>query len=321
MENSAEARAEAQTESQTEPQAEAPTPTLTLEAVPVGAPLAWPISDSDGTLLFAAGTILATTDERTFLFDNFHPHRGDLLDAATQPELQTDHPTDTTGKLTLRDMHLTIGALIGVRSQLGSGAPMHPCRIIGFAPNHALFVTPPLQEGRILPLGLGENVEIVAIASHAVFRFVCTVEAVCRAPFDYVVLSKPGVIRRLRERKSIRVHAHLAVRFGIGETGDSYEGLGLAKSISADGMSLTASWTLGAVGERLRVAFCLKSAEQQTEIETTAVIRNVQKGSAPGEPSTHGLELDQLDVAQQMAMKVFVFDRQDDVQYWSNGSS
>ena len=192
-------------------------------------------------------------------------------------------------------------------------------RIIGFAPNHSLFVTPPMHEGRMLPLGVGENIEIVAIASHAVFRFVCTIEAICRAPFDYVVLSKPGVIRRLRERKSIRVHAHLPVRFGIGETGDSYDGLGLAKSISALGMSLAASWTLGAVGERLRIAFSLKSAEMQTEIETTAVIRNVQKGSAPGEPSTHGLELDQLDAAQQMAMKVFVFDRQDDVVYWSSG--
>lgn len=309
MENPTEAQAEAQTVP--------PTPALTLDAVPVGAPLDWPIADSDGTLLFASGTILATTDERKFLFDNFHPHRGDLLDTPPQPEPQPDHPA--AGSLTLKDMHLTIGALVGVRSQLGSGAPMHPCRIIGFAPNHALFVTPPLQDGRILPLRSGENIEIVAIASHAVFRFVCTVEAVCRAPFDYVVLSKPGVIRRLRERKSIRVHAHLAVRFGIGETGDSYEGLGLAKSISALGMSLTASWTLGAVGERLRVAFCLKSAELQTAIETTAVIRNVQKGRAPGEPSTHGLELDQLDAAQQMAMKVFVFDRQDDVQYWSNG--
>ncbi|CAE6778713.1 hypothetical protein R75461_04169 [Paraburkholderia nemoris] len=308
---------ENQTEAQAEAQATAPTPSLTLEAVPVGTPLDWPIADATGTLLFAAGTILATTDERQFLFANFHPHRGDLLEKAPQPEPQADQPT--TASLTLKDMHLTIGALVGVRSQLGSGAPMHPCRIIGFAPNHALFVTPPLQDGRILPLRLGENIEIVAIASHAVFRFVCTVESVCRAPFDYVVLSKPGVIRRLRERKSIRVHAHLPVRFGIGETGDSYDGLGLAKSISALGMSLAASWTLGAVGERLRIAFNLKSAEMQTEIETTAVIRNVQKGSAPGEPSTHGLELDQLDAAQQMAMKVFVFDRQDDVQYWSNG--
>jgi c-di-GMP-binding flagellar brake protein YcgR len=315
MENPAEDQPEAQAESQPPSQS----PLLTLEAVPIASPLDWPIADSDGTLLFAAGTILATTDERKFLFDNFNPHRGDLLDTTTQPEPPTDHPANTTDNLTLKDMHLTIGALIGVRSQLGSGAPMHPCRIIGFAPNHALFVTPPLQDGRILPLRLGENIEIVAIASHAVFRFVCTVESVCRAPFDYVVLSKPGVIRRLRERKSIRVHAHLAVRFGIGETGDSYEGLGLAKSISALGMSLTTPWTLGEVGERLRVAFCLRSAVLPTEIETTAVIRNVQKGRTPGEPSTHGLEFDQLDAAQQMAMKVFVFDRQDDVQYWSNG--
>ena len=175
---------ENQTEAQAEAQATAPTPSLTLEAVPVGTPLDWPIADATGTLLFAGGAILATTDERKFLFDNFHPHRGDLLAKAPQPEPQTDHPANTTGDLTLKDMHLTIGALVGVRSQLGSGAPMHPCRIIGFAPNHALFVTPPLQDGRILPLRLGENIEIVAIASHAVFRFVCTVESVCRAPFD-----------------------------------------------------------------------------------------------------------------------------------------
>jgi c-di-GMP-binding flagellar brake protein YcgR len=321
MENPAENQPKAQAEESqpTNPAPASPPSPLTLDAVPVGIPLDWPIADSDGTLLFASGTLLATTDERQFLFDNFHPYRGDLLDPGTQPAPQTNHPADTADNLTLKDMHLTIGALIGVRSQLGSGAPMHPCRIIGFAPNHSLFVTPPLQDGRILPLRLGENIEIVAIASHAVFRFVCTVESVCRAPFDYVVLSKPGVIRRLRERKSIRVHAHLAVRFGIGETGDSYQGLGVAKSISALGMSLTTPWTLGAVGERLRVAFCLRSAVLPTEIETTAVIRNVQKGRAPGEPSTHGLEFDQLDVAQQMAMKVFVFDRQDDVEYWSNG--
>jgi hypothetical protein len=46
----------------------------------------------------------------------------------------------------------------------------------------------------------------------------------------------------------------------------------------------------------------------------------VQKGVA-GEPAVHGLELDRLDMGQQMAMKVFVFDRQDDVLYWTNGSN
>jgi c-di-GMP-binding flagellar brake protein YcgR len=295
------------------------TPTLNPDKVPVGTPLDWPIVDADGTLLFARGTVLATTDERNFLFGHFRPQRGDLLDTAARASPQAEPQADPDGELTLKDMHLEIGALIGMRSQLGSGGPMHPCRIIGFAPNHSLFVTPPMHDGRMLPLGVGENIEIVAIASHAVFRFVCTIEAICRTPFDYVVLSKPGVVRRLRERKSIRVRAHLAVRFGIGATGESYEGLGLAKGISALGMSLAASWTLGAVGDRLRVAFRLKSKDLDTEIETTAVIRNVQKGSGPGEPSTHGLELDQLDPSQQMAMKVFVFDRQDDLVYWSTG--
>lgn len=294
-------------------------PTLTRDNVPVGVPLEWPIVDADGTLLFTSGTILATTDERNFLFGHFHPQRGDFPYAATQSLPESDAPSDPGSPLTLKDMHLEIGALVGVRPQVGSGAPMHPCRIIGFAPNHALFVTPPMHDGRMLPLGLSENIEIVAIASHAVFRFVCTVEAICRSPFDYVVLSRPGVIRRLRERKSIRVRTHLAVRFGIGQSGESYEGLGLAKGVSALGMSLVASWTLGAVGDQLRLAFRLKSNDLDMEIETTAVIRNVQKGSAPGEPSIHGLELDQLNATQQMAMKVFVFDRQDDVVYWSSG--
>ncbi|SIT39765.1 Type IV pilus assembly PilZ [Paraburkholderia ribeironis] len=302
-----------------ETSSDARSPALSPDAVPVGTPLAWPIVGADGTLLFAAGTILATTDERNFLFAHFQPQRGDLLDTDTKLPPISTQPADAASELTIKDMHLEIGALIGVRSQLASGAPMHPCRIIGFAPNHALFITPPLQQGRMAPLAPGENIELVAIASQAVFRFVCTVEAICRSPFDYVVLSKPGAIRRLRERKSIRVHTHLAVRFGIGETGGSYEGLGLAKGISALGMSLMTSWTLGVVGERLRLAFHLKSAEFDTQIETTAIIRNVQKGAGPGEPSNHGLELDRLDTAQQMAMKVFVFDRQDDVLYWSNG--
>jgi c-di-GMP-binding flagellar brake protein YcgR len=292
---------------------------LSLDTVPVGTPLDWPIVDNDGTLLFDAGAILVSVEERKFLFDNFRPQRGDVVEVSGSTGADGSARHDTSDPLSVKDMHLTIGALIGVRQHIGSAAPMHPCRIIGFAPNEALFATPPLFEGKHLPLGVGENVEIVAIASQAVFRFVCTVEAVCQSPFDYIVLSKPGVIRRLRERKSIRVRARLAVRYGIGETGNAYEGIGLAKGISALGMSLSASWPLGQIGDRIRVAFQLKSKDLDTFIETGAVIRNVQKGVA-GEPAVHGLELDRLDVAQQMAMKVFVFDRQDDVLYWTNGN-
>jgi c-di-GMP-binding flagellar brake protein YcgR len=80
-----------------------------------------------------------------------------------------------------------------------------------------------------------------------------------------------------------------------------------------------APWALGAVGDRLRVAFRLRSEEMDTKIQTTAVIRNLQKSTGADTSSVHGLEFDQLEPAQQIALKVFVFDRQDDVQQWSHG--
>ncbi|MFM0084437.1 flagellar brake protein [Paraburkholderia sediminicola] len=209
---------------------EAPTGLLSADAVPIGTPLEWPIVDADGTLLFDHGAIVIGVGERNFLFNQFKPRRGDLVDAHQPYPAPGSTGSDGPGELTVRDMQLATGALIGLRLQVGTGGPMHPCRIIGFAPNQALFATPPRVDGCILPLVTGENVEIVAIASQAVFRFICTVEAVCQLPFDYIVLSKPGAIRRLRQRKSIRVRAHLAVRYGINPTGDTYEGRGSRKA-------------------------------------------------------------------------------------------
>ncbi|ACC72315.1 flagellar brake protein [Paraburkholderia phymatum] len=295
---------------------------LAPDAVPVGEPLAFPVVDSDGMLLFDRGAVVIGAEEHRFLFQHFKPQRGDLSevpqDGAAAP-LSTAKQQADADSLALKDMHLTIGALIGVRSQVGMGAPMHPSRIIGFAPNESLFVTPPLVDGKAMQLAVGENIEIVAIASQAVFRFVCTVDSVCLVPFHYLVLSKPGAVRRLRERKSVRVRANLPLRFGIDANGTGYESLGLVQSVSAMGMSFAAPWTVGEVGKRIRVAFALRSKDLETSIETTAIIRNVQAGSSPGDPITHGIEFEKLDQVEQMALKVYVFDRIDDVIFWTSG--
>jgi hypothetical protein len=295
---------------------------LTPDAVPVGTPLEFSIVDSNGALLFERGAIVIGADEHRFLFQNFKPQRGDVNSAADTDDATAANPAARPAEadtLTLKEMHLTIGALIGVRSQIGMGAPMHPSRIIGFAPNESLFVTPPLVDGKPMSLSVGENVEIVAIASQAVFRFVCTVDSVCQVPFHYLVLSKPGVVRRLRERKSVRVRASLPLRFGIDADGSGYESLGLVQSVSAMGMSFAAPWAVSEVGKRLRVEFRLQSKDMDTRIEATAIIRNVQPGSKPGDLTTHGIEFEQLGQVEQMALKVYVFDRIDDVIFWTSG--
>ncbi|WP_322042392.1 flagellar brake protein [Paraburkholderia sp. J67] len=290
---------------------------LTLADIPLGQPLDWPLVDADGTLLLDSGATLVGEMERDFLFRHFAPQRGDLA-APASVNAKAEEPD---AALSVRDLHLTIGALMGLRPQQGaSGAPMHPCKLIGVAPNEAVFVTLPYVDRRPIEVTPGENVEMVAIASHAVYRFVCTIHAMYQAPLGYLLLSKPANIRMLRERKSIRVRAQFPVRYGIGEDSEGYQGVALARGISALGLSIAAPWALAKVGERLRVAFRLRSGELDTTIETSAVVRNVLPAEGAEPLITLGLELDSLSPADQMAMKVFVFDRQDDVLYWTGSS-
>ncbi|MBN3851673.1 flagellar brake protein [Paraburkholderia sp. Ac-20342] len=279
--------------------------------VRVGTPLAWPVVDTDGALLFGQGTTLIDTAEREFLFKNFQPQRGDL--PVSRPVSSAAGPTAHVGQpITPAEMKLGIGALLGLRPQIGMGRAMHSSRVIGFAPHQALFVTPPWSDGQPVPLARGEQVEVVAIASHAVFWFVCTVDAVCRDPFSYLVLSPPGTIRRLRERRAQRVPVRLAVRYGTDVASASCDSVGVARDLSVLGMSLAAFRSLGEPGEHLCVAFRLRMDDTDVEIQTAAVIRNVHwDASKPGDETIHGLEFASLQPSQQTALKNFVFDRQD----------
>lgn len=279
--------------------------------LPIGEPLGWPVIDSDESLLLAAGNILHDEAQRNFLFSHFQPRRGDTTG-------QRNRNQDTvSGGAKLESMHLSIGALLGMRSQIGMGRAMHASRVIGVSPGRALFVTPPMAGRQPVGVTPGENVEIVAIATQAVFWFVCTVEAVCTYPFDYLVLSEPGNIRRLRERKAVRVRTRLAVRHGTDLTGGTLDRMGIGFDLSVFGMSLAASAPLGRIGERLCVAFHITTQSFDAEFQSVAIIRNVQPGEAPDSLCKHGLEFEGVGAEQQIALKTFVFDRQDAISYWA----
>jgi c-di-GMP-binding flagellar brake protein YcgR len=284
---------------------------LAGEELPIGEPLPWRVLDEDGSVLLRAGTVLCREAQRNFLLSHFHPRRGDAA------EFQEKSRSAEANPVTLDDMHLTIGALLGMRSQIGMGRAMHASRVIGFSPSHKLFVTPPTVGGQPVTLMPGENVEIVAVTTQAVFWFVCTVETVCTHPFEYLVLSAPGNIRQLRERKAVRVRTHLAVRHGIDLTGVALDGMGVGCDLSVFGMSLATTAPIGRVGERVRVALQLTTQSVDTEFTAVAVIRNVQTGTAPAALCTHGLEFEGLSSEQELALKAFVFDKQDAISYWA----
>ncbi|SOE68502.1 c-di-GMP-binding flagellar brake protein YcgR, contains PilZNR and PilZ domains [Burkholderia sp. OK233] len=284
---------------------------LQPDEVPVGMPLDWPVVGADGMPLLDRGAILARREDRDFLFRHFQPRRDDR-GAQPAPAAPSSDAIDPHAPVTIEDLGLSIGMRLGMRPQIGMGREMHASRVIGFALHHALFVTPLLINGQPLALAPGEQLEVVAIASRAVFLFVCTVEAVCTSPFPYLVLSEPGAIRRLRMRRSVRVRVRLAVRYttvATGATGSTYEGLGVTHDLSPLGMSLAVPAALGQPGDHVHVAFRIRMDDINLDIEAVAVLRSVQTGQAPDGLTVHGLEFDQLEPTQQIALKCFVLER------------
>jgi c-di-GMP-binding flagellar brake protein YcgR len=287
---------------------DAPVTLLQPNDVPIGTPLDWPIVDACGVLLFERGATLLQAEDRTFLFQHFQPHRGDL-DAKPALPSSTDDPANQQEPLTVKDLDLTIGMSLGIRAKVGKGGPMHSSKLIGLAQNHTLFAMSPLQAGQPLSFRQGEQIEVVAVSVRAVFLFLCAVDTVCSAPFNYLILSEPCAIRRLRSRKSARTRVKLAVRYAVAITGTDYEGLGIGYDISPLGMSLAASIELGKVGDRLRVGFRIKTDEFNLDIDAIAYVRNVQKAEPSDGLIVHGIEFDQLEPEHQIALKCFILDQ------------
>jgi hypothetical protein len=299
------------------------TPTLSPSArllpddVPVGEPLAWSIVTADGVLLLEMGAIIPSEAARSFLFAHFEPFREDAARgvaggdgahsfAPTSPDISND-------PFTLDDIGLKIGARLGVRRQAATA--MYSSRVIGFSsagPHRprAVFVTQPVMSGNEpLDLTRGDEVELVAITPRAVFHFVCTVDAVCRDPFDYFVLSEPGSIRRLRSRRFMRMPTHLPARFADADSGNAPLELGLVRDISPFGMSLAVHEPRAKLGDRLRVSFHFNTDETDVEVDCRAIVRHVNPADANGAQGAYGLEFESLDPSQRIALKSFMAEK------------
>ncbi|SAK65325.1 type IV pilus assembly protein PilZ [Caballeronia hypogeia] len=275
--------------------------------IPLNASLEWPIVAADGALLFDIGGIVPGAAAREFMFRHFEPHR---LLAEHKPNVP-DEEAVKDGPLTLDDIGLTIGARVGLRGTGGTGSAMYASRVIGFSTprrngERSLFVTQPLMAGfDPLDLGLGEQVDLVALTGRGVFRFACTVDATCREPFNYAVLSAPGAIRRLRTRKFARMPTRLAAHFAAqGESGAMQ--LGRVSDISPYGMSLTVALAAAHIGDRLQLSFQFKTDGVEVKIDTIAIVRHVGTQDPADGSAAYGLEFESLEPSQRIALKSFM---------------
>lgn len=284
---------------------------LMPEDIPLGEALPWAIVDRNGEPLLAKGDIVPTPAGRDWLFTSFAPHRVANLgtddmtdgDAASPPQVLTDNtPAPQYG---LNDLNLRPGDWLQIQLPPGVGSQRVRTRVIGHAPNHMLFVTTPTGRAAPPTLQPSERLELWTFSGEDIFHFVCTVERVERAPFDYVVLSAPAQIRRKVLRRSQRVPARLIVSVQSAAAGEAHQ-LALLQDVSAEGVSLLANEPLGTPGDTLQLAFRVRVGDIDMPIAAAGTIRGVQQGD---DGHLHGIELPLLEPAHYVALKCYVYER------------
>jgi hypothetical protein len=287
---------------------------LSPNDVPVGEPLAWSIVNANGALLIESGSTLPSEIARTFLFENFEPFKfeeaaGDVAnDSAHTAHATAEASEDESAEhLTLDTIGLKIGARLGLRA--GPGSAMYSSRVIGFSTPgahraRAVFITQPVISGhQPLNLARGEQVELVALTTRSVFQFACTVDAVCHEPFHYLVLSEPGIIRRLRARKFMRVTTRMPAHFFNTDSGERTLQLGLIRDISPFGMSLGVAEPNAKLGDRLHLSFRFSTDDTDVNIDCDAIVRHVHGVDAKGNNGAYGLEFEKLEPSHRIALK------------------
>ncbi|CAN0625610.1 Type IV pilus assembly PilZ [Burkholderia multivorans] len=265
-------------------------------------PLEFDLYDRSGVALLPAGATLGSAAQQDFLFRRFKPARKGEAGPAQAPSGE---------RLTLARMGLAIGTMVGIRRRTGAVRAMYRCRLIGYSPSQAIFLSP--LQGAALDVVHGDDVEAVAIGRAAVFHFAATVEAVHASPVPFVILSPPGVADRLRTRSQARVPVRLAARFSAGE-GDGKDGqdgennIAIVRDLSLSGMSLAADRAITEAGEPLRVWLPYEDDGAIRELALSGTVRHVRADPAAPDLWLHHVEFQAMAATDTARLKAMLFD-------------
>lgn len=275
--------------------------------------LDWPIFDADGALIAERGELLPSKEDRDFLFIHFQPHRP-VGTAATAPVARAAEaaagdetaPIDAAAEA-LHNFRIQAGTILRIKTPPGVRESYANSRVIGHLANRALFVTPPLISGKPLRLLAGEEIQLLGFSGKSIFEFTCSVESVCMTPFEYLILSRPLNVRRVRLRRSVRVTTRIACWLALGERFQGrYDMLGIIRDMSELGVSLGARPEIARPGERLHLRFAIRTHEFDIEIRTPATVRNVTQSETDVNLDIYGVEFETLAPVEKLALQCFV---------------
>ncbi|MEV8472823.1 MULTISPECIES: flagellar brake protein [unclassified Ralstonia] len=284
--------------------------------IPLAIPLPWPMLDADGQLLVPKGDVIHSPEEIDLLCTLHRPHRqADGTPAPAPAFANTQFPNtmfpdmadDPDGERTIAMelLGLRPGGMLTVRLTAGAGQTKGAARVMGYSPQRHLLITMPTDGGRTVMPVKDELVEIHAFSGEGIATFECTVMAVSRIPFEYVVLSPPRRIKNRTLRKSLRVRANVVGKMLV--SGDPPRMIHIS-DISTTGASFRSAHRLEVSGAPARLRFRVKTRDYHSELVAAALVRSEKPADLPN-VYQYGVEFVELLAAQKMLLQCFIYEQ------------
>lgn len=280
--------------------------------IPVGHPLPWMVYDQEGQQLLAPGDVLETAEQRVQLLVR-QPMRElswgasaatlqaeELAPTALDSQaLETALTTPTETSFTFQDMRLKVGDKIQLQPPAWAGQNRHVVKLIGYLDNLSLLVSAPVENGMPVPLREKDRVIARFFSSQKAFGFSCTIQRVCKIPFNYLHLSFPEQIQGSVIRKSPRIRTQFMtsiVKPGTSSPAQSHDGI--IVNLSADGAMIKTKQALYEKAEEIQLSFRVKLHNVGAHLALHAVVRNVLRDEIKSEQGTsqfnYGLQFQNL---------------------------
>lgn len=204
-----------------------------------------------------------------------------------------------------RDINLQVGTRLQMSMHHG---PIYYTELIGYVDGEYLIIKTPFENGVSIQMQVDEQVSLRVLSGTDVFTMTCQVKTIFRAPYYYLHLSFPSVIKAIPLRGAIRAKVNLPVQV------NGVSGTCVIADISVTGASIITDAALGTLNEEVLITFDfpMKLSNQNIHIDTRVTIRSIQqlpsKNKDASPKFSHGVLFHDLDHVTQVMMLNFVYE-------------
>ena len=210
------------------------------------------------------------------------------------------HHEQAPKKAKFADMKFQVGQRVQL-IQDGPGAHKHYTSVIGWVENEFLMLRVPQEDGWIVHLREGMNVEVRLFSGLSIFTFKSRINTMLLNPRNYMLMSFPEDILESPMREHLRVRTSLPVEILESTSGHNLGEFHL-HDISGGGTSVVGPFKLGEVESRIKLGlrFDLQSTGKSEHAEMMGTIQNVEHvhraNQADAKPEyQHGIRFDEPD--------------------------